>query len=80
MYLSIGNDMAVRESALIGIFDMDNTTTSKKTREFLANAQLEGMVVACDDLPKSFILASEYPMNRVYESTLATATLEKRMK
>ena len=80
MYINIGNDMAVRESALVGIFDMDNTTTSKKTREFLANAQTEGMVVPCDDLPKSFILTSEYPMNRVYESTLASSTLEKRIK
>ena len=80
MYINIGNDMAVREAALIGIFDMDNTTTSKKTREFLKNAQEEGMVVPCDDLPKSFILTSEYPMNRVYESTLSSYTLEKRIK
>ena len=80
MYINIGNDMAVRESALIGIFDIDNTTTSKKTREFLKNAQEEGMVVPCDDLPKSFILTSEYPMNRVYESTLSSYTLEKRIK
>lgn len=80
MYINIGNDMAVREAALVGIFDMDNTTTSKKTREFLANAQTEGMVVPCDDLPKSFILTSEYPMNRVYESTLSSSTLEKRIK
>ena len=80
MYINIGNDMAVRESALIGIFDMDNTTTSKKTREFLKNAQEEGMVVPCDDLPKSFILTSEYPMNRVYESTLSSYTLEKRVR
>ena len=80
MYINIGNDMAVREAAVIGIFDMDNTTTSKKTREFLKNAQEEGMVVPCDDLPKSFILTSEYPMNRVYESTLSSYTLEKLIK
>ena len=35
MYLSIGNDMAVRDRNVIGIFDLDNTSTSKKTREFL---------------------------------------------
>ena len=35
MYLSIGNDMAVREHSIIGIFDLDNTSTSKRTREFL---------------------------------------------
>ena len=39
MYLSIGSDMAVRDSSIIGIFDMDNTTTSKRTREFLAAAE-----------------------------------------
>ena len=80
MYLPIGNDMAVRESSLIGIFDMDNTSTSKRTREFLENAQKQGQVVPCDDLPKSFVLTSEYGFTKVYESTLYTSTLEKRMK
>ena len=44
MYLSIGNDMAVRESSIIGIFDMDNTSTSKRTRDFLSRAEKEGSV------------------------------------
>lgn len=80
MYLSIGNDMAVRESSVIGIFDMDNTSTSKRTRKFLEMAQKEGAVVPCDDLPKSFIVTAEYGMTKVYESTLTSATLEKRIK
>ena len=80
MYLSIGNDMAVRESSVIGIFDMDNTTTSKRTRLFLEKAQKEGAIVPCDDLPKSFVVTVEYGMTKVYESTLSAATLEKRMK
>ena len=46
MYLPIGNDMAVRESSLIGIFDMDNTSTSKRTREFLEKAQKEAEQIA----------------------------------
>ena len=80
MYLPIGNDMAVRESSLIGIFDMDNTSTSKRTREFLEKAQKEGQIIPCDDLPKSFVLTTEYGFTKVYESTLYTSTLEKRMK
>jgi len=79
MYLNIGNDMSVRTSSIIGIFDMDNTSTSKRTRQFLTMAQKEGAVVSCDDLPKSFIVTTQYGMTRVYESTLAAATLEKRM-
>ena len=80
MYLSIGNDMAVRDSSVIGIFDMDNTSTAKRTRAFLAQAEKEGEVVPCDDLPKSFVLTAEYGMRRVYLSALSASTLEKRLK
>ena len=80
MYLSIGNDMAVRETSIIGIFDMDNTSTSKRTREFLAKAEQNGEVVPCDDLPKSFVLTAEYGLDRIYLTALSAATLEKRLK
>ena len=80
MYLSIGNDLAVRESSIIGIFDMDNTSTSKRTREFLTKAEQEGQVIPCDDLPKSFVLTTEYGLNRVHLTALSSATLEKRLK
>lgn len=80
MYLSIGNDMAVRDHSIIGIFDMDNTSTSKRTRAFLAQAERNGEVVPCDDLPKSFVLTAEYGLDRIYLTSLSAATLEKRLK
>lgn len=80
MYLSIGNDMAVRDTSIIGIFDMDNTSTSKRTRQFLKKSEKEGQVVPCDDLPKSFLLTAEYGFSRVYLTALSTQTLEKRLK
>ena len=80
MYLSIGNDFAVRESSIIGIFDMDNTSTGKRTRDFLSRAEKEGNVIPCDDLPKSFVLTAEYGMERVHLTTLSSSTLEKRLK
>ena len=80
MYLPIGNDMAVRERSIIGIFDLDNTTTSKRTREFLSAAEREGQVVPCDDLPKAFVVTAEYGMDRVYLTALSASTLEKRLK
>lgn len=80
MYLSIGNDMAVRESTVIGIFDMDNTSVSKRTRDFLKRAEREGLVVPCDDLPKSYIITAEYGLTKVYLSGYSTLTLEKRLK
>ncbi len=80
MYLNIGNDMAVRTDSIVGIFHMDNTTTSKRTREFLSRAEKDGGVVPCDDLPKAFIVTTEYGFRKVHLTGLNTATLEKRLK
>ena len=80
MYLNIGGDLAVRDQSIIGIFDLDKTSVSGRTREFLAAAEREGQVVPCDDLPKAFVLTAEYGMNRLYLTSLNTSTLEKRMK
>ncbi len=80
MYLSIGNDMSVRSGSVVGIFDLDNTTTSKRTRLFLEKAEKEGRVVPCDDLPKSYVVTVEYGLERVYLTSLSARTLEKRLK
>ena len=35
MYIHLGEDTVVKLDEVIGIFDMDNTTVSKPTRDFL---------------------------------------------
>ena len=82
MYINIGNDMAVRESALIGIFDMDNTTVSKNTRDFLAEAQTSGKVFnVSSELPKTFVVCRDAQGNEtVYISQISAATLRGRVK
>ena len=79
MYLSIGGDMAVRDRSIVGVFDLDNTTCSARTRAFLRRAERDGQTVAAgDELPKSFILTAEFGMDRVYFSQFSPATLERR--
>ena len=80
MYLHIGQNVLVEEKRIIGIFDLDNTSVSKRTQLFLNKAEQEGQVVPCDDLPKSFVLTSEYGFTRVRLTSLNSATLEKRLK
>ena len=80
MYLNIGNDMAVRSKSVIGIFDLDNTSTSKRTRAFLDAAEREGQVVPCDELPKSFVLTQEYGMNRIFLTEQSTRKLKEKLK
>ncbi len=79
MYVPIGSDMSVRERSIVGIFDLDNCSWSYRTREFLKKAEENGEIVpAAEDLPKSFVLTSEYGLSRVYLVQFTAATIEKR--
>ena len=81
MYLHLGSDVVVNLNKVVGIFDMDNTTVAYQTREFLASAQKNGVVIdVTEDLPKSFIVTEENGKTEVYISSLAPRTLFKRAK
>ncbi len=80
MYLHLGQSVMVPTESIVGIFDLDNTTWSHRTRAFLERAEQEGrLTVVGDDLPRSFVLCREGdgPF-RVYMSQVNTATLHKR--
>ncbi len=81
MYLHLGNDYIVNVKEIIGIFDLEKSSVSKYTRDYLANATKEGRVVNCTmELPKSFVVALDEELTeRVFISQLACATLRKRM-
>ncbi len=81
MYLHLGQDTVVRDSTIIGIFDMDNTTVSKHTRRFLSRAEKKGRVEAVStELPKSFVVCEDRGSETVYLSQLAAATLLRRVR
>ena len=81
MYVGIGGDMAVRDRIIIGIFDLDNTTTSRHTRRFLSEAEQHGVVIdVSGELPKSFVLTQELGMERVYLTQFNTAAIDRRTK
>ena len=83
MYLHIGNHINIREKDIIGIFDLDRTTTSQITRKYLSEAQKKALVFSAnDEIPKSFILYKdpETGICRVYFSQLSTAALSGRME
>lgn len=79
MYLHLGQNVVVPKNSVIGVFDMDNTTSSKWTVKFLNNAQREGRLVnISDDIPKSFVVCRDGDRETVYLSQLAPSTLLKR--
>lgn len=81
MYLHLGEETAVRSEGIIGIFDIENTSVSKHTKEFLASAGKSGVVRNVSyEMPKSFIVCSEKGVKTVYISPISAATLKKRGK
>lgn len=87
MYLHLGAEIIVKNSDIIGIFDMDNTTINKSTRNFLAKCEKNKEVVNVSyELPKTFVLCNKksknkrnkHKKNRLYISQLASSTLVKR--
>lgn len=82
MYLHLGGSVVILQRNILGIFDLDNTTYSRITRDFLARAEKNGQVITVgEDLPKSFLLCVQKdgtPL--VYLSQLSSATLLRRME
>jgi len=79
MYLHFGSNVVVPEETVVGIFDIDNTTGSHITRDFLKTAEQRGQIVNISgDIPKSFIICVEKGETAVYLSQLSSRTLERR--
>ena len=82
MYLHLGNNVSVPTDDIIGIFDLDNASTARGTRDFLRAAEEDGMVVSAGgDLPKSLVVCCPRgSWQRIYLSPLAPATLSGRLE
>ncbi len=80
MYLHLGQDTVVRLQDIVGIFDMENATISKNTRQFLADAEKGGRVFNVTlELPKSFVVCVDQDgTETVYISQISSSTLLKR--
>ena len=79
-YVHLGQNQIVPGHRIIGIFDLDKCSTSKRTRDFLSAADGDGVVLDISgDIPKSFVLCDHpYHPQIVYLSQLNTSTLKNR--
>ena len=82
MYLHLGNDIVVKTEDIIGIFDLDNTTISRHTRDYLSKSEKEKQVIYVSyELPKSFIVCKNKndEVKKIYISQISAQTLLKRI-
>ncbi len=79
IYLHLGQDTVVKTSDVIGIFDMDTSTVSKPTRDFLNFSEKQKNVINVSfELPKSFVVCNENGKLKVYISQISPSTLQRR--
>lgn len=79
MYIHLGQETVVRKEDIVGIFDLDTATVSKRTRDYLKKAEKAGRVInVSSELPKSFIVCQKDKEQIIYISQISTATLLKR--
>lgn len=83
MYLHLGQDVVVKLSDVVGIFDLEKTSISKHTKSFLALSTKKDIVKTVSyEMPKSFIVCRHIENgkseNKVYISQISCATLQKR--
>lgn len=80
MFLHLGNEIVVNDKEIIGVFDIENTSISKHTKEFLTYAEKNFKVVNVSfEMPKSYIVCCDNEgKETVYISQISAATLRKR--
>jgi len=81
MYLHLGRNIVIRDNELVGIFDLDTTTVSQRTKDFLRQTEKKGRITTvAEDLPKSFVLCEKNGEQSVYVTQIAASTIWKRLR
>ena len=81
MYLHLGADTVVNTSNIISIMDLESSSISKFSKEFLKMAEEEGFVKnVSEEIPKSFIICEEKGQSVIYLTNISTKALSGRIK
>ena len=75
MYISLGNDVSVLQSDIIGVFDIEKTSVVKSVNDFLGYCQKNNRIYYVSlEMPKSFVVCSDC----VYITNISANTIKKR--
>ena len=81
MYIHLGCDTVVNTKNIISILDLESTSVSKYSKEFLKIVEEEGFVRnVSEEIPKSFVICEEKGQSVVYITNISTKALAGRIK
>ncbi len=78
MSVYLGGGAVLEEEDIVGVFELDNTSWSLHTRDFLSRAEKAGNLEnTAPDIPKSFVVCQD---GKVILTQPNTAILARRLK
>ncbi len=81
MYLHLGRDTVVNTEDIIAMMDLESSSISKYSKEFLKIIEEEGFVRnVSDEIPKSFIICEKNGQSVVYITNISTKALSGRVR
>ena len=80
MYLHLGSDTVVNTKNVIAILDLESTSQSQNTRDFLKIVEEEGFVRnVSDEIPKTFVLCEIDGQSVIYITNISSKALAGRL-
>ena len=79
MYINIGSNVMLLKKNITAVFDIETTTGSEITREFLGRSTKRHEVVNVTyDLPRAMVLYCEKGKSTLYVTDLSAAAIKRR--
>lgn len=79
MYLHLGKDVSVNTKNIIAILDLESTSVSKSTRDFLKIVEEEGFVRnVSEEIPRTFVLCEIDGQSVIYITNISSRALAGR--
>lgn len=79
VYLHLGKDVSVNTKNIIAILDLESTSVSKSTRDFLKIVEEEGFVRnVSEEIPRTFVLCEINGQSVIYITNISSRALAGR--
>jgi len=79
MYLTLGANVAVKKSHVIGIFDLDTAPADSQIMEFLKeNEKNKNVTVVGVGIPKAVVVTNDGKKTKVYITTISASSIKGR--
>lgn len=90
MWIYLGGDFTINDKNILGVFDIENTSISQLTKDFLKHSEKENNICYVSmNMPKSFVVckcnrkkhnSNKDTNNIVYVCAVSPQTLKKRAR